>query len=124
MYIGVKRRSHGHGGLETVFPEGKTIKKSEEKKWDRGTEGETPISIPAIDALIGEEEQNIKIKRKEKIWCAPLTLCLNNCINIKYVFYININNIQLCITHLISHLFISLVITGIRRGKEGIMTLI
>ena len=32
------------------------MKKMEEKK-DRGTEGETPHPNPALDALIGDEEQ-------------------------------------------------------------------
>ena len=39
---------------------------SEEKERDLGIESETPIPIPAIDALIREEEQNGKQKRTKR----------------------------------------------------------
>ena len=56
--------------------QGKTSEKSEEKERDRGTEGETPNPIPAIDELIGNEEQNVKQKRtkREKQSCSPTQL--------------------------------------------------
>ena len=48
--------------MERKFCQEKTRRKSEEKERDRGTEGETPNPIPAIDVLIWEEGQNGKQK--------------------------------------------------------------
>ena len=45
--------------------EGKTSRKSKEKERDRGTEGETSYPDPGTDALIGDEEENVK-QMKEK----------------------------------------------------------
>ena len=54
------------GSARINAEEGKTSEKSGKKKRDRGIEGETPNPIPAIDALIGDEEQNGKRKITNK----------------------------------------------------------